>query len=247
MSDESHKAPETAKTLNYAIDQVYRPKIGNLIIMLICLPFFIGFVILSFFVEPTSLMLFILLMWGFMISLIIWQLLDYLLSSLSISNGMVSQRGVLRRKVLILSDITCATWIVRLVSGKIELKSPSVNLIIDFDKYKGEQQLIDFFRSAIPEQAQEDWPLFYDTIALPMQKEESRLLPFIKLGGFSYFLRVMLVIMGFIACILAYRLSEGSIWWWVVCLVFCVLSVVKKFIKGLRKRSPPNPPTRPVQ
>jgi hypothetical protein len=113
--------------------------------------------------------------WGVMASLSAWTLLAYWRESLTISNGSVTQQGVIREREIQLEDVNAAEW--RLVKGGgLKLRTSSETVSINLDNFEPGERLwlIRHFRDSLPDGVQVNWPLFCHRIAVPLRDRDVR-------------------------------------------------------------------------
>ena len=155
-----------------------RPYYRNLGI--ICLIFFVGMIVLSVFcvfsersqdVRIYAVCLFV-AFWGFWATVSVWVLLAYWRESLGISDGRVTQNGVIRTRAIAFAELVDVQWRVTPAGGSIVLRSTSAKIKVYLNNFEPEQGqfLINLFHRSVPHSLQRGWRLFCYKVALPQHE-----------------------------------------------------------------------------
>ncbi len=151
------------------MDATFRHRRRNLHLAIACIPGFLAWAALNLFVfvvmaKPNVDRLAAAAVMGglplVMAGLSLWTLIAYWREELTIRDGRIVFRGVVRRKEIGLSELVEARW--RPESRRLILRGESTRITVDLRNYEEDDRnrLIDLLRSAIRPEIQTDWALF---------------------------------------------------------------------------------------
>lgn len=166
------------------MERVIRPKKRLRNLAIVTLVFFLSVGIVSsygvwFSAVPERRLLAAVLMavfWGFWEILSCWHLLVCWREELSIVDGQITQRGVIRIKEINLCSLTAVCWRLAPQGGSLVLTTATDKVRIYLDNFEPEDRvwLIRYFRSEVPALLQDGWKLFCHKIALPLRDKRKR-------------------------------------------------------------------------
>ena len=86
-----------------------------------------------------------------------------------VSASGIRQRGCIRTRTIMISELTSARWGGNLHGGSLMLRRPGCKVVVYFDNFSPDDraELIQFFRASLDAGKQENWPAFESESVVP--------------------------------------------------------------------------------
>ena len=158
------------------MDQVLRLKKSYRNLGVMCLIFFSGMMVVSFFgILSESNLLDALRAVGFCGCLLVlpaMMLLAYYRQSISIQEETIIQTGIFRQRKIAFTEMAGVRWRLFPAGGSVVLRSSTEKIKIHFDNFEAQQKhpLILSLRRSLPQSIQQNWEPFCLRLALPLLK-----------------------------------------------------------------------------
>ena len=117
--------------------------------------------------------------WMAWLALCLWMLLECWRHRLVVSDRRIDSIGVIRRKLVCLSELTSVRWRCSGIGGRVVLRTTAARLAIELGNYQCEarRQIIRIVRESVPLPIQAGWGLFYVRIVQREYRSARRLGP----------------------------------------------------------------------